>query len=108
NYLAARIAAGEARFFVAMDGAVVVGTSGALISDGYPFAVHRVARGYIFGVRVAPEYRRRGLARRLTEAGIAFLRGAGCTRIRLHASPFGRPIYERLGFTPTNEMELRP
>lgn len=26
----------------------------------------------------------------------------------LHASRFGRPIYERMGFVPTNEMELPP
>jgi len=26
--------------------------------------------------------------------------------ISLHASPFGRPLYESLGFEPTNEMRL--
>jgi hypothetical protein len=33
-------------------------------------------------------------------------------RLVLHASPEGRPLYERLGFVPTNEMrfadELEP
>jgi hypothetical protein len=27
-------------------------------------------------------------------------------RIVLHASDYGRPLYERLGFVPTNEMRL--
>ena len=107
HYLERRIADGEAGFFVALDGDEIVGTAGALIADGYPFAVHGIKRGYIFGVRVDPAHRSRGIATRLTQEATAFLRGIGCTRVRLHASPFGRPVYERLGFRPTNEMELR-
>jgi len=107
RYFERRIAGGEARFFVACDGSEIAGTAGAMIADGYPFDVHAIKRGYIFGVRVAPAHRNKGLATQLTEASVAFLQQAGCKKIRLHASPFGRPVYERLGFTPTNEMELR-
>lgn len=106
TYLAARIAANEGRFFVAVDADLIVGTAGAIVADGYPFVVHGIKRGYIFGVRVAPDYRGRGMATQLTQASIAFLRETGCEKIRLHASPYGRPIYERLGFVPTNEMQL--
>lgn len=104
-YLEQRMKDDEAGFFVALDGATVVGTAGALIPE-YPYRVHGIRRGYIFGVRVEPGYRGRGIATTLTEEAIAFLRNLGCARIRLHASRFGRPIYERLGFVPTNEMEL--
>lgn len=107
-YLERRIATDEARLFVALDGERIVGTAGALIADGYPFVVHAIKRGYVFGVRVAPEFRKRGIAERLTSDCVTFLRDAGCARVRLHASPFGRPIYERMGFTPTNEMEIIP
>lgn len=106
RYLEGRIAAGEARFFVAVDGGDIVGGAGALIVDGYPYAVHGIKRGYIFGVRVDPAHRNRGVATRLTQEAIAFLRDLGCERIRLHASRFGRAVYERLGFQPSNEMEL--
>ena len=106
DYLGERIKAGEARFFVALDNAEIVGTAGAIVADGYAYVIHRIKRGYIFGVRVAPAHRHRGIARRLTEEAIAFLRQCGCAKIRLHASPLGRRIYERLGFRPTNEMEL--
>ena len=106
RYLELRIAGGEAQFFVAHDGERVVATAGALIADGYPFVVHAIKRGYIFGVRVAPEFRKRGIAERLTAQCVEFLHGAGCVRVRLHASPFGRPIYERMGFQPTNEMDI--
>ncbi|HEY1976985.1 MAG TPA: GNAT family N-acetyltransferase [Candidatus Baltobacteraceae bacterium] len=106
QYLACRIEAGEARFFVAVDDGEIVGTAGALIADGYPYVVHGIKRGYIFGVRVDPEQRGRGIATRLTQEAVAFLRDLGCERVRLHASRFGRRAYERLGFVPTNEMEL--
>ncbi|MGZ3505938.1 MAG: GNAT family N-acetyltransferase [Vulcanimicrobiaceae bacterium] len=75
----------------------IVGTAGALVRDGYPTAIHGIRTGYIFGVRVEPAYRGNGIATRLTRA---------CIEIRLHASDAGRPIYERLGFSPTNEMRL--
>jgi hypothetical protein len=32
---------------------------------------------------------------------------AGLAVITLHASDAGRPLYERLGFAPTNELRLR-
>jgi GNAT superfamily N-acetyltransferase len=106
-YFERRIADGHARLFAAVDAGAIVGTAGAIVADGYPYAITGVKRGYVFGVRVTPEYRGRGIATELTKASVEFLRGIGCRRVRLHASPFGRPIYERLGFVPTNEMELR-
>jgi len=106
EYFARRIASGEAQYFVATDGEKLVGTAGAMLADGYPVAIHGRRFGYVFGVRVDPEYRGRGLATSLTEATIAYLKQKNCARIRLHASPFGLPIYQRLGFVPTNEMQL--
>jgi ribosomal protein S18 acetylase RimI-like enzyme len=106
RYLERRIMENEARFFVAVDDGVTVGAAGALIADGYPFVVHGIKRGYVFGVRVDPQHRSRGIATRLTQEAVAYLRELGCVRVRLHASRFGRPIYERFGFVPTNEMEL--
>ena len=100
------MSAGKAAFFVAVDAGTIVATSGALIRDGYPAAITQLRDGYIFGVRVAPGYRGRGIAERLTREAIAYLERANCRSIRLHASRFGRSIYERIGFVPTNEMEL--
>jgi ribosomal protein S18 acetylase RimI-like enzyme len=94
------------RFFLAVYGGAIVGTAGAILRDGYPSAVTQIRQGYIFGVRVAPEHRRRGIAERLTREAIGYLQRSNCRSIRLHASDFGRSIYERIGFVPTNEMEL--
>lgn len=106
-YFTRRIQANEAQIFVAMDDAHIAGTAGAMVTDGYPSIIHGLRFGYIFGIRVDPKYRAQGLATALTRRTIAFLKEKQCRRISLHASPFGRRIYERLGFEPSNEMKLR-
>lgn len=108
QYFRDRIERGDACYFVAHDGECIVATAGALLTEGYPAAIHGIRSGYVFGVRVDPRYRGRGIATQLTQRAIAFLQAREPWAIRLHASPFGRPIYEKLGFTPTNEMQLRP
>jgi len=93
--------------FVAVDGDTVVGAAQAHVARKlYPQALKPEVRkdGYIWGVYVEPDYRRQGLARRLTSACMDHLQDVGCTRVVLHASPTGRPVYEGLGFIKTNEM----
>jgi ribosomal protein S18 acetylase RimI-like enzyme len=63
-------------------------------------------RGYVLGVYVEPAYRNQGIATQLMEAAIAHLKSIGCTEILLNASPSGKPVYERLGFTEANAMKL--
>jgi len=58
----------------------------------------------VLNVYTAPAHRRRGLARRLVEHVLSWSRAHGLRRISLHASEEGRPLYEKLGFVPTNEM----
>jgi GNAT superfamily N-acetyltransferase len=45
-----------------------------------------------------PAYRGRGLARRLMEHTLEYLRRQGVNWIKLDATAMGRPVYERLGF----------
>jgi len=61
---------------------------------------------YIANVYTAPAYRRRGIARRIVETIIDWCRNREISFVSLHASEFGRPLYESLGFEPTNEMQL--
>jgi GNAT superfamily N-acetyltransferase len=65
-----------------------------------------IRRGYILNVYTEPEYRRQGIARRLVEEILAYCKANGIQTMLLHASQEGRPIYEALGFTATNEMRL--
>ncbi len=63
-------------------------------------------RAYLFGLFVAPEFRRRGAARSLVEAARRAAREAGAGVVVLHASDAGRPLYESLGFESTSEMRF--
>ena len=63
-------------------------------------------RGCVINVYTEPEFRRQGIARRLMDTLIAWCREQGFRSVSLHASDFGRTLYEDLGFRPTNEMRL--
>lgn len=62
----------------------------------------------VVNVYVAPEYRRQGLARRLMTTILDWCKEQGIERVVLHPSSQGRPLYESLGFAPTNELVLYP
>jgi uncharacterized protein (DUF849 family)/ribosomal protein S18 acetylase RimI-like enzyme len=61
----------------------------------------------ILNVYVEPDCRRRGVADALMRSVLSALAERNVGRIVLHASEEGRRLYERLGFVPTNEMQLR-
>lgn len=85
----------------------IVGSVGCQRFAGlYPNILNASYRqdGYIWGVYVEPAARRQGIATQLTDRAIAYLRAIGCTHAVLNASPAGRPIYSRLGFTDSNVM----
>ncbi len=70
-------------------------------------AIVRGPEGYVLNVYVERAWRRRGLARLLMEHVLAEAGRRGITRVTLHASDEGRPLYESLGFAPTGEMRLK-
>jgi GNAT superfamily N-acetyltransferase len=53
-----------------------------------------------------PSHRRRGLGSLVLDAILQWCRARRIRRLTLHASDEGRPLYERFGFRPTNEMRL--
>jgi GNAT superfamily N-acetyltransferase len=64
-------------------------------------------RGNILNIFTEPEFRRRGLARRLMETVLAWCRANRIDHVVLHASNDGRPLYESMGFQPSNEMRIK-
>lgn len=89
-----------------VEGEAVAG-AGLLLLDWPPHVIDpQPFRSYLLNVYTHPGHRGRGLARTLTEEAVAETRRRGIVIMSLHASEFGRPIYERLGFVPTNEMRL--
>ncbi len=90
------------------EGGEIVGGAGARLIEwaptpGFP-RVHMLP--YIMNVYVEPPHRHKGLARLLMQAIIAWGHQEGHRTLALHASEFGRPLYEQLGFQATNEMRL--
>jgi GNAT superfamily N-acetyltransferase len=110
--LAEMIAAGEYFGWVveisSEDGGQVVAGGGIILRRllPRPGSLEGGEEAYILNVYTEPEHRRRGVARRLMRALLAWCDERGAARVTLHASDGGRPLYEELGFAPTNEMRL--
>lgn len=93
-------------FMENVEGQVVAG-AGCWIMEWPPHLLDASAeRAYILNVYTEPEYRGRGLAKQLMQSVLDFCEARHLGVITLHASQFGRPLYEQLGFTQTNEMRL--
>jgi len=85
----------------------VVAGGGIVIAawPGYP-GESLSKRAWILNMFTEPEARRRGIAKQLLQTMVDWCRSEGFRNVSLHASPAGRPLYESLGFQPTNEMRL--
>ena len=64
-------------------------------------------RAYLLNFYVEPQMRRQGLARQLLALATAEAKARGIRVATLHASKFGKPVYEQNGFRMSNEMMLR-
>ena len=86
----------------------LVGGAGLWVMEWPPhFLDAEPQRAYLLNFYVAPEMRRRGLARELLALAVAEAKARGIKVVTLHASKFGKPVYEQNGFAMSNEMMLR-
>ncbi len=86
----------------------VVAGAGIFFADFPPHWMDpQPRRAYILNVYTASAYRSKGYAKLLMEQVIAECKQRSVPTVVLHASPQGRPLYERFGFEPTDEMMLR-
>lgn len=94
-------------FFMENTAGQVVAGAGCWIMEWPPHLLDPSAeRAYILNVYTEPAYRGRGLAKHLMQSVLDFCETRHLSVITLHASQFGRPMYEQMGFTQTNEMRL--
>lgn len=94
--------------WLASQGGVVVGGAGLWLMEFPPhFLDAAPVRAYLLNFYTAPEFRGRGVANLLLKRAVEEARRRGCKVVTLHASKFGRPIYEKNKFKQTNEMMLR-
>ena len=118
--LAAMVATSEAYLHSALeDGSVrawlAITSENRAAGGGMVSITPRLSRPYfpqcreasILNVYVYPEFRRRGIARRLMQVMIEWCRAEGFPHVSLHASKDGRPLYESLGFEPSSELRLK-
>ncbi|WP_157249459.1 GNAT family N-acetyltransferase [Nonomuraea typhae] len=82
-------------------------TDGTLAACGIGFVFQRFPGpgrwdgrfGYILGMATDPGHRRRGHGRAIMNALMAWYRDNDVTRVDLHATADGEPLYRSLGFT---------
>lgn len=109
EYFSEALQAGTYKGWLAEDvNGQAVGGGGIVIAawPGYPGEKH-AKRVWILNMYTEPEARRCGVAKRLLEAMIEWCRVQGFRAVSLHASAAGRPLYEVMGFQPTNEMVFK-
>lgn len=108
DHLAALIEAREYFGFLAEHEGTVVGGGGVWLRPllPRPGTLQGSFEAYVLNVYTEPEHRRGGVARAIMSAIIEWSRERRVARITLHASREGRPLYEDLGFEPTNEMRI--
>jgi GNAT superfamily N-acetyltransferase len=108
-FFARALAEGWYRAWLAQNAAGEVVAGGGILILPWPSHPRdsQTRRPMIVNVYTEPAYRRRGLARRLMVAMLDWLRQQGYNTVSLHASDFGRSLYESLGFKATNEMRLQ-
>ena len=111
NYLAwlvPRLVSAELVAFIAEDSTGVPLGSGAVwFQPSHPRPGSPAQRApYIFSMYTDPAARGRGVATVIVNEAAGLSRRLGYGRVSLHASAMGRPVYDRMGFLTTTEMQL--
>lgn len=93
-------------YAIRVDG-IIVSIAGAFIKSDIPYRYFKNTEyGFIGDVYTVSEFRRNGLATKLTEKALAWLKDRSVTSVRLLAAPAAKSIYTKLGFKSSDEMVL--
>ena len=86
----------------------VLASAGIFLQDFPPHWIDlEPTRAYLLNFYTTTESRGRGYANLLLRACIDECRKRNILVVTLHASTFGKPIYEKFGFKQSNEMMYR-
>lgn len=95
-------------FIVRTDQGQVAGSGCLWIKKDQPNPTRpRREAPYLLSMFTEKGFRRKGVARLIVNSAIAWSKTNGYDRMTLHATEKGKPLYEELGFEPTNEMKLK-
>ena len=108
EYFSQALRVGAYKAWLAEDANNRIAAGGGIVIASWPgYPGETLAnRAWILNMYTEPEARRRGLANKLLNVMLDWCRANGFRTVSLHASPAGRPIYESVGFQPTNEMRI--
>jgi GNAT superfamily N-acetyltransferase len=102
-----RLESGTYVGWLTSEGGRVVAGGGMWLMESPPNLMDTgLVRAHLMNFYVDPAFRGRGLAHGLLKTAVSDARQRGIKVVSLHASKFGRPLYERNGFKATNEMRL--
>jgi GNAT superfamily N-acetyltransferase len=94
--------------WLVQEGERVVAGAGMWLMDFPPHWMDAMPlRAYLLNFYVEVEFRGYGLAYALLKTTVEEARRRGIKVVSLHASKFGKPLYERNGFELSSEMMLR-
>ena len=97
-------ASGDQTTILAMEQGQAIGCATLCYIRMMPTISHPTGkRAHLMNVYTKEQYRRQGIAARMVKMLIQEARSRGVTEISLDATESGRPLYERLGFTASEE-----
>lgn len=107
-YITENIQKGDFLCWVAEIDGNIVGTGGLTFWKKPPnYKCLTGSEAYIMNMYTLPEWRGNGIATAILQKIIRFVRTTDATRIWLHATKGGRPVYEKERFVvPPNELEF--
>lgn len=95
---------GHQTTILAFDGGYVVGCASVSYIDIMPTFSHPTGkRAHLMNVYTKESYRGQGIGQNLVELLIKDAKDKGATEISLDATEMGRPLYEKIGFTASEE-----
>ena len=109
DYYHRHLADGTFVSWLAMDGKKIIGTSGMSFVEKPPYFSCPSGRiGLLSSMYTDPEYRRRGIARKLLGLVVEEARAYGCGAVQITASDMGVLLYTDFGFAKNgNFMQYR-
>jgi len=108
EWLADAVASPDHRVLVVEDAGEVVACGIGDLRRGAPSpGVPHGVQVYVHTMATQPWARRQGHATAILEALADWAREVGAERLELHASPAGRPLYERHGYRPAASPSMR-
>ncbi len=102
-----QIPAKTCKVWLIMDGCKCVASGGVSMLSFVPVPADLNSEiGFIHSIFTEKEFRGRKYARRILDKALEFCRQNGIKRVFLNASEAGRPIYEKIGFSPSRETMI--